>query len=90
MVQQTSDVGIREATLTALKGVIKHAGGSVSIASRTRVYTLLKDLIHNDDDQIRSSAASIFGIISQVRVILPRKHFFSFISRFCVLHLACF
>ncbi|XP_009587833.1 protein ILITYHIA isoform X1 [Nicotiana tomentosiformis] len=62
---QTSDVGIREATLTALKGVIKHAGGSVSIASRTRVYTLLKDLIHNDDDQIRSSAASIFGIISQ-------------------------
>ncbi|XP_019228337.1 PREDICTED: eIF-2-alpha kinase activator GCN1-like [Nicotiana attenuata] len=59
---QTSDVGIREATLTALKGVIKHAGGSVSIASRTRVYTLLNDLIHNDDDQIRSSAASIFEL----------------------------
>ncbi|KAL3370936.1 hypothetical protein AABB24_007783 [Solanum stoloniferum] len=62
---QTSDTGIREATLTALKGVIKHAGGSVSIASRTRVYTLLKDLIHNDDDQIRNSAASILGIVSQ-------------------------
>uniref|UniRef100_A0A0V0J0Y0 Putative translational activator GCN1-like n=1 Tax=Solanum chacoense TaxID=4108 RepID=A0A0V0J0Y0_SOLCH len=62
---QTSDTGIREATLTALKGVIKHAGGSVSIASRIRVYTLLKDLIHNDDDQIRNSAASILGIVSQ-------------------------
>ncbi|XP_059308205.1 protein ILITYHIA isoform X2 [Lycium ferocissimum] len=62
---QTSDVGIREATLTALKGVIKHAGESVSIASRTRVYTLLKDLIHNDDDQIRTAAASILGIVSQ-------------------------
>ncbi|CAN4115226.1 unnamed protein product [Withania somnifera] len=62
---QTSDVGIREATLTALKGVIKHAGESVGIASRTRVYTLLKDLIHNDDDQIRTSAASILGIVSQ-------------------------
>ncbi|PHU00606.1 hypothetical protein BC332_30393 [Capsicum chinense] len=62
---QTSDAGIREATLTALKGVIKHAGESVSIASRTRVYILLKDLIHNDDDQIRNSAASILGIVSQ-------------------------
>ncbi|KAK4356440.1 hypothetical protein RND71_025411 [Anisodus tanguticus] len=62
---QTSDIGIREATLTALKGVIKYAGESVSIASRTRVYTLLKDLIHNDDEQIRSSAASILGIVSQ-------------------------
>ncbi|XP_019193927.1 PREDICTED: eIF-2-alpha kinase activator GCN1 isoform X23 [Ipomoea nil] len=63
--QQASDVGIREAILTALKGVIKHAGKSVSSASRTRVYTLLKDLIYNDDDQIRICAASILGIISQ-------------------------
>lgn len=56
--------------------MIKHAGESVSSASRTRVYTLLKDLIHNDDDQIRNSAASILGIVSQVRIILPRKYFF--------------
>nr|XP_027089601.1 protein ILITYHIA [Coffea arabica] len=62
---QTSDVGVREAILTALKGVVKHAGQSVGIAARTRIYTILKDLIYNDDDQIRSSSASIFGIISQ-------------------------
>lgn len=68
--QQVSDVGIREAILTALKGVIKHAGKSMSSASRARVYTLLKDLIYNDDDQIRVCAASILGIISQVRVVI--------------------
>lgn len=54
------------AILTALKGVVKHAGKSVSSAVRTRVYALLKDLIDNEDDQIRSSAASILGMISQV------------------------
>ncbi|KAA8538955.1 hypothetical protein F0562_025647 [Nyssa sinensis] len=62
---QASDGGVREAILTALKGVLKHTGKSVSSAVRTRVYTLLKDLIYIDDDQIRSSAASILGIISQ-------------------------
>lgn len=57
---------MRVAILTALKGVVKHAGKSVSSAVRTRVYALLKDLIDNEDDQIRSSAASILGMISQV------------------------
>lgn len=62
---QTSDVGVREATLTALKGVVKHAGQSVGAAARTQICVLLKDLIYtDDDDQIRSSAATIFGIIS--------------------------
>ncbi|KAK9292309.1 hypothetical protein L1049_020274 [Liquidambar formosana] len=61
---QASDGGVREAILSALKGVLKHAGKSVSDAVRTRVYILLKDLIHQDDDQVRSSAASILGIIS--------------------------
>ncbi|KAJ4721119.1 translational activator GCN1 [Melia azedarach] len=62
---QASDGGIREAILTALKGVLKHAGKSVSSAVRTRVYFVLKDLIHHDDDQVRISAASILGIMSQ-------------------------
>ncbi|KAM7532155.1 hypothetical protein LguiB_035565 [Lonicera macranthoides] len=62
---QASDGGVREAILTALKGVVKHAGKSVSNAVRTRLYAFLKDLIDNEDDQIRSSAASILGMISQ-------------------------
>ncbi|XP_038891106.1 protein ILITYHIA [Benincasa hispida] len=62
---QASDGGIREAILTALKGVVKHAGKTVSSAVRTRVYTSLKDLIHHEDDQVRISAASILGILSQ-------------------------
>lgn len=52
--------------MTALKGVMKHAGKTVSSGVRTRVYTLLKDLIKHEDDQVRISAASILGIISQV------------------------
>lgn len=34
---------------------------------RSRVFILLKDMIHHDDDQVRISAASILGIISQVQ-----------------------
>ncbi|GFZ02914.1 similar to ILITYHIA [Actinidia rufa] len=43
---QASDGGVREAILTALKGVLKYAGKSVSSTFRTRVYTVLKDLIY--------------------------------------------
>ncbi|XP_073263001.1 protein ILITYHIA isoform X2 [Populus alba] len=60
-----SDAGVREAILTALKGVLKHAGKSVSDPVRVRVFSQLKDLIHHDDDQVRISAASILGITSQ-------------------------
>ncbi|GFZ14517.1 similar to ILITYHIA [Actinidia rufa] len=49
---QASDGGVREAILTALKGVLKYAGKTVSSTFRTRVYTVLKDLICDDDDQI--------------------------------------
>ncbi|XP_024025150.1 protein ILITYHIA [Morus notabilis] len=62
---QASDAGVREAILSALKGVLKHAGKSVSSAVRTRVYVNMNDLIHHDDDQVRISAASILGITSQ-------------------------
>ncbi|XP_019186785.1 PREDICTED: uncharacterized protein LOC109181463 [Ipomoea nil] len=39
--QQASDIGIGEAILTALKGVIKHAAKSVSSASRTLIVDAL-------------------------------------------------
>lgn len=55
--------------MAALKGVVKHAGKSVSAPVKTRVFDYLKDLIYNDDDQIRSSSARILGIISEVCVI---------------------
>ncbi|XP_065852916.1 protein ILITYHIA [Euphorbia lathyris] len=62
---QASDAGVREAILMALKGVLKHAGKSVGNAVKIRIYTQLNDLIHHDDDQVRVSAASILGTVSQ-------------------------
>ncbi|XP_058216318.1 protein ILITYHIA isoform X2 [Rhododendron vialii] len=62
---QASDGGVQDAILAALRGVLKHAGKSVSSTFRTRVYTALKDLIYNDEDQIRASASSMLGIISK-------------------------
>ncbi|XP_071733980.1 protein ILITYHIA [Rutidosis leptorrhynchoides] len=62
---QASDGGVREASLSALKGVVKHAGKSVSVPVKTRVFDLLREYIYNDDDQIRSSSARILGIISE-------------------------
>lgn len=52
--------------MAALKGVLKHAGKNVSSVTRSRVYMLLKDLIHSDDDPVRVSASSILGVLSQV------------------------
>lgn len=54
--------------LTALEGVIKNAGKSLSSLVISRVYTQLKDLIYSEDDQIRSSSASILGILLQVNL----------------------
>jgi hypothetical protein len=62
---QAADTAIREAILTALKGVLKHAGKNVGSAVRIRVYSMMKDLIHNEDDEVRICAADILGIISQ-------------------------
>ncbi|CAM8897213.1 unnamed protein product [Rhodiola kirilowii] len=62
---QASEGGVREAILTALGGVLKHAGKGVSPPVRHRAYTLLKDLINNDDDQVRMSSAKMLGILSQ-------------------------
>ena len=52
--------------MSALEGVLKYAGKSVSTAVRTRVYLQLKEMIHHEDDEVRISAASILGIMSQV------------------------
>ncbi|KAF7805246.1 protein ILITYHIA [Senna tora] len=62
---QGSDGGVREAILTALKGVLKHAGKNVSMVVRNRVYDVLKDLIRHEDDQVRIDAASILGILTK-------------------------
>ncbi|GKB83641.1 protein ILITYHIA [Tanacetum coccineum] len=70
-VMPPSNGGVREAILVALKDLVKHDGKSVSAPVKTRVNDLLKEMIYNDDDQIRSSSARILGIISEVRIILP-------------------
>ncbi|XP_051119851.1 protein ILITYHIA [Andrographis paniculata] len=62
---QASDLAIREAILKALEGVIKNTGKSLSGPVITRVHTQLKDMMYSEDDQIRSSAASILGILLQ-------------------------
>ncbi|KVI07286.1 Armadillo-like helical [Cynara cardunculus var. scolymus] len=62
---QASEGGVREAILVALQGVVKYAGKSVSAPVKTRVFDLLKVMIYNDDDQIRSSSARILGILSE-------------------------
>ncbi|GAB2287177.1 eIF-2-alpha kinase activator GCN1 [Dionaea muscipula] len=62
---QAADGGVREAILTSLKGVVKHAGKNIGAAVKTRVFLLLKNLIDDEDDQVRIFSASILGIISQ-------------------------
>lgn len=52
--------------MIALRGVVKHAGKSVSVAVRARVCDLLKNFTDHEDDQVRISAASILGITSEV------------------------
>lgn len=84
---QASESGVREAILTALKGVVKYAGKNVSSAVRTRVYTLLKELIYSEDDQIRLSAASTLGMVSQVCRVTQTTTFLTFI--FYVLVKSC-
>lgn len=56
--------------LSALKGVIKHAGKSVSAAIRSRGCDLLKDLLHADADDVRSCAAKVIGTLSLVIIVL--------------------
>ena len=56
--------------LSALKGVIKHAGKSVSSAIRSRGCALLEDLLQAQADDVRSCAAKVIGTLSQVMINL--------------------
>ncbi|XP_008796399.2 protein ILITYHIA [Phoenix dactylifera] len=62
---QASDGGVREAVLTALNGVVKHAGKCVSSGTRSRVCILLGNMLQVDDDEVRDTAAKVLGTISQ-------------------------
>ncbi|RLN18249.1 translational activator GCN1 [Panicum miliaceum] len=61
---QSGDESVKESLLSALKGVIKHAGKSVSAAIRSRGCDLLKDLLQADADDVRSCAAKVIGTLS--------------------------
>ncbi|KAI0489335.1 hypothetical protein KFK09_029177 [Dendrobium nobile] len=62
---QASNGGVREAVLTALRGVIRHSGKSISNIVRCRLCTLLGELIQVDVDEVRESAAKVIGIMSK-------------------------
>lgn len=62
---QTSDGGVKEAMLVALKGVLKYAGKNLSTPVLTRVVLALQELLPSDDDDVRGSAARALGMISQ-------------------------
>lgn len=53
--------------------MIKHAGKSVSGAVRSRGCLLLRDILVLEDDDARSSAAKVIGLLSQVQP-LPSTH----------------
>lgn len=81
---QAADTGVREAILSAMRGVIKHAGKSIGHAVRVRIFDLLKDLMHNDDDQVRISATSMLGVLSQVGLLTCIGKFFFLVLCFAV------
>ncbi|KAJ7561862.1 hypothetical protein O6H91_03G044500 [Diphasiastrum complanatum] len=62
---QTLDGGIKEAMLVALKGVVKHAGKSVSTPVVQRMISALQDLLPSEDEEVRGLAGRTLGILSQ-------------------------
>ncbi|KAG0496604.1 hypothetical protein HPP92_001295 [Vanilla planifolia] len=62
---QSSDGGVREAVLTALRGVIKHSGKNISNSVRSRLCTLMLDLINVDVVEVREHAGKVLGNISK-------------------------
>ena len=67
--------------LSALKGVIKHAGKSVSSAIRSRGCALLEDLLQAEADDVRSCAAKVIGTLS--RVMINLASFVSLVNSGC-------
>ncbi|KAH7283513.1 hypothetical protein KP509_34G010800 [Ceratopteris richardii] len=61
---QASSGGVQEAMLVALKGVLKHAGKSLSSPVLTRVLSL-QEYLCSEDDEVRGSAARALGMVSQ-------------------------
>ncbi|KAI5430706.1 hypothetical protein KIW84_035064 [Lathyrus oleraceus] len=51
--RQGLDDAVREAILSALKGVLKHAGKNVGSAVIRHIYNIPKDLIHHEDNRVR-------------------------------------
>jgi hypothetical protein len=72
---QSGDESVKESVLSALKGVIKHAGKSVSSAIRSRGCALLEDLLQAEADDVRSCAAKVIGTLSQVMINLASRVF---------------
>lgn len=62
---QASEGGVKEAMLIALKGVLKHAGKSLSAPVLSRVVLTMQDFLPSDDDEVRGSAARALGMVSQ-------------------------
>ena len=52
--------------LSALKGVLKNAGKSVSPIVISRVVSTLQEFLQSDEDEIRGSSARALGMVSQV------------------------
>lgn len=75
---QSGDESVKESVLSALKGIIKHAGKSVSSAIRSRGCALLEDLLQAESDDVRSCAAKVIGTVSQVMINLAS--FISFVD----------
>ena len=63
---QASEGGVKEATLVALKGVMIHAGKSISGPIIARVLVTLQVLLPSEEDEVRTSAATTLGIVAEV------------------------
>jgi hypothetical protein len=63
---QVAEGGVKEAMLVALKGVMTHAGKSVSAPVLARVVATLQDLLPSEEEEVRTLSATTLGIVSQV------------------------
>lgn len=64
---QASEGGVKEATLSALRGVLKHAGKSVSAGAYAKLVPPLRELLGAEEDEFRGLAARTLGALSDVR-----------------------
>lgn len=64
---QANEGGVKEATLSALRGVLKHAGKSVSAGAFAKVIPPLRELLGSEEDEFRGLAARTLGALSDVR-----------------------